>query len=157
MYQIKLKFKKNFLINKLDNLLNMCMSYEYTKANPRYTDILVVGAGCSGLTSVFKISKTEPSLSIRILESSDCLGGEMGFSNISEISNKYITTDHYHIYNLLLELKVPLRRRRVDVENLNRCWEIDRGIFSSLVNFELRRYISELHIRAQTFRPGNCK
>ncbi|XP_059218746.1 amine oxidase [flavin-containing] isoform X2 [Stomoxys calcitrans] len=120
-------------------------------------NILIIGAGLSGLTSALSLSEKETGLSVNIMEATQTIGGQMRSSSLGEIGAKWITEDQCHIYRLLRRLNVPISKRNSVAVRLKRCWEIDKGIFSSLVKYELERYIGELEVNIGKSKAGSKK
>lgn len=120
-------------------------------------DILIVGAGLSGLTSALKIIQKEPSLRIRILESTNRIGGQLKNSSLGEIGAKWITEDQCHIYRLLNTLEVPIHKRNIVSSQLKIYRQLDQDWFSSLAKYELKHYINELELKMDFFKPSNVK
>lgn len=119
-------------------------------------DVIIIGAGLSGLTSALQIFEKENTMQIKILEATNTIGGRINQTRLGEIGGRWIAEGHYHVYTLLQHLQVPLHHRRVMSPICSkRCWDIDMGIFSAFVKFELSRYIYELDIRVQFYRPGH--
>ncbi|XP_023308873.2 amine oxidase [flavin-containing] B [Lucilia cuprina] len=127
-----------------------------TKQNNKI-DVLIVGAGLSGLISAFKITQTEPSLQVRILETSNRVGGQLNQVSLGEIGAKWISEDQCHIYRLINSLKVPMYKRNSLSSHLKSYREMNEGIFSVLANYELKRYIHELELKMEFFKPGFVK
>ena len=125
-----------------------------TKRRLNKVDVLIIGGGISGLTSAFKIIQKEPTLQVRILEAQNGVGGQVGKTNIGEIGAKWITEDQCHIYRLINQLKVPLHKRTIMAPQLKEYREMDKGFLSSLAKYELARYINELDLRMEYFKPG---
>lgn len=120
-------------------------------------DVLIIGGGISGLTTALKLIQKEPTLQVRILEADHRVGGQIGRTSIGEIGAKWITEDQCHIYRLLNQLKIPLHKRTIISPQLKEYREIDKGILSSLAKYELVRYINELDLRMEYFKPGFIK
>ncbi|XP_032597492.1 probable flavin-containing monoamine oxidase A [Drosophila grimshawi] len=109
-------------------------------------DILIVGAGLAGLTSAIKILSKDSSLNMRIIDENRKPGGQLG-SNGSRIVNKEQT----ELIAFLSQLNVAVRQRNLNTDQLNRCWELDRGLTSTPASFELWRYIEMLDLRMKKF------
>ncbi|XP_055904925.1 probable flavin-containing monoamine oxidase A [Eupeodes corollae] len=118
-------------------------------------DVLIIGAGLSGLTSAYKILKKEPSLTIKILEANNTIGGQIATSKSNEeLGGRKLTADQTHIYNLLTEFEVHMKRHLPISKNLKRSWSLDIGNFAFIAKLELQRYMNHLDLRSQLFRPG---
>lgn len=117
-------------------------------------DVLIVGAGISGLTSALKILSADPTIYVRVLETSNSLGGDIKSHNLGELGAKWYTEDQYHMHRLYRSLNLVASRRVILAPHLPPCYEINRGMFASLAKFELNRYINELEMKTELFRPG---
>lgn len=126
---------------------------QYEQPSAKKVDVLIVGAGISGLTSAYKLIRTDPSIHIRVLESSNCLGGEIKTHNLGELGAKWYTEDQYHIHRLYKSLNLVANKRVILAPHLKPCFEIDRGMFGFLAKFELNRYINALEIKTELFKP----
>ncbi|XP_017105139.2 uncharacterized protein shps [Drosophila bipectinata] len=110
-------------------------------------DVLIVGAGLSGLTSAVKILAKESSLRLRIIESNETLGGQLGENGV-----RFIDSEQQDMLSFLNLVHLNPRKRRSDSGGLKRCWDLDRGITSLPAKFELNRYINMLELRMSKFR-----
>nr|XP_014096519.1 putative flavin-containing monoamine oxidase AofH [Bactrocera oleae] len=117
-------------------------------------DVIIVGAGISGLVTAYRLLEKEPSLQIRILEASDTIGGSLQQTPQGEIGAKWFEESQAHVYQLLQRMEIPLHQRSIVDTTLPRCWELDQTVSSNLAKYELQRYINELQIKAPFFRPG---
>ncbi|XP_055853392.1 probable flavin-containing monoamine oxidase A isoform X2 [Episyrphus balteatus] len=118
-------------------------------------DVIIIGAGLSGLTTAYKILQKEPSLRLKILEANDTIGGQIASSKLDgELGAKLLKADQAHIYNLFTDLGIHMLRRRPISRNLKRSWAIDSGPFAFIAKFELQRYMNDLDLQSQLFRPG---
>ena len=118
-------------------------------------DIVIVGAGMSGLTAGLKLKQKEKSLNILIIESSSRIGGQLSNSLIGEIGSKWLTEDQYHMYNILKNLKVNVQRKHCSTNsNFPRSWDIDIGYLSRIRKFEINRFINEVDSMCLNYRPG---
>ncbi|XP_017084001.1 uncharacterized protein LOC108116571 [Drosophila eugracilis] len=110
-------------------------------------DVLIVGAGLSGLASALKILSMESTLKVRIIESSGCLGGQLGQDSI-----RFVDAAQQDMLAFLTLIQMSPRRRRHDNSRLRRCWDLDRGFTALPAKFELGRYIEMLDLRMSKFR-----
>ncbi|KAH8367060.1 hypothetical protein KR200_005017 [Drosophila serrata] len=113
-------------------------------------DVLIVGAGLSGLASALKILTKESSLKLRIIEASDVLGGQLGENGI-----RFLDREQFDMVSILASVEMTPRRRSSDNEGLSRCWDLDQGVSALPANFELERYINMLELRMNKFRSKN--
>ncbi|XP_037958914.1 putative flavin-containing monoamine oxidase AofH [Teleopsis dalmanni] len=118
-------------------------------------DVLVVGGGIAGLTCAYKLITTDESLNIQILEANTVIGGQVGNTKLGDIGGKWFSDKQHHIRSLMKQLGVPVQKREIKRPDLQRCWDIDQGVLSYLVKFELNRYIDELELTIGYFRPGS--
>uniref|UniRef100_A0A1I8MBQ0 monoamine oxidase n=1 Tax=Musca domestica TaxID=7370 RepID=A0A1I8MBQ0_MUSDO len=120
-------------------------------------DILIIGGGLSGLTSALRIHQRDPSLHVALMEATYVIGGQLRSNHLGELGAKWITEDQYHIYTLLKDLNVSLRRRNIEQSPaLKRYWQLDGGIFPALAKYELKRYTEELELMLE-YRAGELK
>uniref|UniRef100_A0A6P4F261 monoamine oxidase n=2 Tax=Drosophila rhopaloa TaxID=1041015 RepID=A0A6P4F261_DRORH len=110
-------------------------------------DVLIVGAGLSGLASALKIQTKESTLKVRIIEASDRLGGQLGQNAI-----RFVDGEQKDMLDFLTLIQLSPRRRRSDNDRLRRCWDLDRGLTALPAKFELGRYIEMLDLRMPKFR-----
>lgn len=120
-------------------------------------DVIVVGAGLSGLVSAYRLLEKEPSLRIRVLEASNSVGGSLQQNTQGEIGAKWFEKSQTHIYQLLQHLGVPMQQRSLVGSTLRRCWELDQSVSSNLAKYELQRYINELELKTAFFKPGRFR
>uniref|UniRef100_A0A1B0FL80 Amine oxidase n=1 Tax=Glossina morsitans morsitans TaxID=37546 RepID=A0A1B0FL80_GLOMM len=118
-------------------------------------DVLIVGAGLSGLTAALRLQQRDPTLKMRVLEALNFIGGQVTTTQLGEVGAKWFTPDQKHMFELLRNLNIPMTRRVTMAAELATCSEIDEKRLSSLIHFELNRYITELDLRWQFFKPGN--
>ncbi|EDW16684.1 uncharacterized protein LOC6575207 [Drosophila mojavensis] len=111
-------------------------------------DVLIVGAGLSGLTSAVKILNKVDTLNVKIIEEGSMPGGQL-----SSEGNRFVQQDQSELIAFLTQLNVAVNERKESDRNesLNRCWELDRGLTSTLAKFELWRYIHMLDLRMNKF------
>ncbi|XP_039446394.1 amine oxidase [flavin-containing] A [Culex pipiens pallens] len=69
-------------------------------------DVLIVGAGLSGLCAAKRIRDKHPSVGIKVLDRCSAAGG-----NLSGFKSRWITENHFHAVELCRELGVALERR----------------------------------------------
>ncbi|KAH8382652.1 hypothetical protein KR009_004638 [Drosophila setifemur] len=110
-------------------------------------DILIVGAGLSGLASAVKILSKESSLKMRIIEANGKLGGQLG-----DNGTKLLDGNQHDMLAFLAIIQHTPRRRRSDNSRLKRCWDLDQGLTALPAKFELWRYINMLDLRMSKFR-----
>lgn len=130
------------------------MKVDYDDPNEKRVDVLIVGAGISGLTSAYHLLRRDPSIYVCVLESSNSLGGQISSSNLGEMGAKWYTEDQHHIHSLCKSFGLQGKRRMILAPHMKSCRDIDRGIFAFLAKFELKRYINELDLKSELFRPG---
>lgn len=109
-------------------------------------DVLIVGAGLSGLTSGVKLLEKEQSLNLKIIDE------ELPGGLIRGVEKRSVNFEQTEIIRFLNQLNVSLTRHDVPKNgSLLRCWDLDRGLLSSLINFELERYINMIELRMGKF------
>ncbi|KAM8706361.1 hypothetical protein ACLKA7_010610 [Drosophila subpalustris] len=110
-------------------------------------DVLIVGAGLAGLTSGVKILAKEDSLNLKIIDECGSPGGQLGTQGL-----RFVNKEQTEMIDLMNQLNVTLRvREEAEGVQLERCWDLDRGLMSAAVKFELRRYIKMLDLRMKKF------
>ncbi|EDW80824.1 uncharacterized protein Dwil_GK11738 [Drosophila willistoni] len=111
-------------------------------------DVLIVGAGLSGLASAVKILSKEQSLKMKIIDENPMPGGQLG-----ESGNRFVNSDQDQMITFLTYVQVLPHRYVPDFssDSLRRCWDLDRGLTSLPARFELWRYINMLEIRMKKF------
>lgn len=117
-------------------------------------DLLIIGAGLSGLTTAYQVLKKEPSLKVLVLDAAKETGGQIAASNLIEPDMQWITDDQRHIINLCSELNVKFETRDEVDPKLRRAWEIDRGSSAYLATIEFERFINYLEFISPLYRPG---
>ncbi|KAH8293804.1 hypothetical protein KR054_004771 [Drosophila jambulina] len=110
-------------------------------------DVLIVGAGLSGLASALKILTIESSMKLRIIEASDELGGQLGENGV-----RFVDREQLEMLSVLASVEMMPRRRSRNSGSLSRCWDLDQGLTSVPAKFELERYINMLELRMSKFR-----
>lgn len=149
--------------NRINGLWNTIRKYfhrefsfkmQLERSSGYSVDVVIVGAGISGLTSAYKLSQRDPSLRICVLESSYFLGGQVTSHGLGEIGAKWYTEDQQHMHILLKSLNLSGTKRVILAPKMKSCYAIDRGICAFLAKFELRRYINELEMKSEQFKPG---
>lgn len=110
-------------------------------------DVLIVGAGLAGLTAGVKILAKEHSLNMKIIDECGSPGGQLGTQGL-----RFVNKEQTEMIDLMNQLNVTLRvREETEGGQLERCWDLDRGLMSAAVKFELRRYINMLDLRMKKF------
>lgn len=108
-------------------------------------DVLVIGAGLSGLVAAYNILEKQSTLKVIILEETDRAGGQIDKIGDIELI-RFVSETNYHIVNLCKELGVKLKRKTLIDKKLKRCWQIDIGFLSKLAKFELNRFMNEIDL-----------
>ncbi|KAH8381365.1 hypothetical protein KR093_003476 [Drosophila rubida] len=110
-------------------------------------DVLIVGAGLSGLTSAVKILDKENSLNLKILDECEAPGGQLGTQGI-----RLVSEGQKELISFLNQLNVPLRQRTESEGIYLRPYrDLDRGFLAAPMKFELRRYVNMLDMRMKKF------
>ncbi|KAH8408566.1 hypothetical protein KR215_007709 [Drosophila sulfurigaster] len=110
-------------------------------------DVLIVGAGLSGLTSAVKILAKENSLNMKILDECSTPGGQLGTQGV-----RFVNAEQTDLLTFLNQMNVPLQERiENDRMQLKRCRDLDRGVLAMPIKFELSRYINMLDMRMKKF------
>lgn len=113
-------------------------------------DVLIIGAGISGLVTAYKCLKKDSSLKILIVEASDRIGGQICSQHNNEFGAKWINVDQKHVYKLCNELDIEIIR--IDRRNSKRLiWDIDKGIFGQCAMFEFNQFIRKINFLSKSF------
>ncbi|XP_034664559.1 putative flavin-containing monoamine oxidase AofH isoform X1 [Drosophila subobscura] len=112
-------------------------------------DVVIVGAGLSGLTSAVKLLAKETTLNIRILDENSHPGGQLGQTGSGF---RYVDEEQHDMLAFMNDMQVLPRNRRCANAELQRCWSLDRGPTAQPAKFELCRYIQMLNLRMGRFR-----
>lgn len=111
-------------------------------------DVLIVGAGLSGLTSGVKLLEKEQSLQLKIIDEN--LPGGL----IRGVDKRSVNLEQSEMISFMQQLNVSLIHRDIRKDgSLIRCWDLDRGLLSYLIKFELERYINMIELRMKKFSP----
>lgn len=111
-------------------------------------DVLIVGAGLSGLTSGVKLLEKEKSLKFKIIDEG-LPGGLIRGANFRSVGD-----EQTELISFMNQLNISLHKADVHKDaSLNRCWDLDRGPFSAPIKFELGRYINMIELRMDKYRP----
>lgn len=108
-------------------------------------DVLVIGAGLSGLVTAYNILEKQSTLKVIILEETNRFGGQIDTIGDMDII-RFISEENYHIVNLCNELQVKLKRKSSIDNTLKKCWDIDNGFLSKIAKFELNRFMNEIDL-----------
>lgn len=108
-------------------------------------DVLVIGAGLSGLVAAYNILEKQSTLKVIILEETNRFGGQIDTISDIEII-RFVLEDNYHIVNLCNELGVKIKRKPLIDSKLKKCWDIDSGFLSKIARFELNRFMNEIDL-----------
>ncbi|KAH8312751.1 hypothetical protein KR044_012636 [Drosophila immigrans] len=122
------------------------MDLQFGNELPDY-DVLIVGAGLSGLTSAVKILAKENSLHMKILDENSAPGGQLGTQGV-----RFVNAEQTELLSFLHQMNVTLRQRTESAGlQLRSCRELDRGLLAKPIKFELGRYIQMLDYRMKKF------
>ena len=126
------------------------MNLDYSRFIPE-SDVIIIGAGLSGLVAGYKILQHDPNLSIVILEATNRIGGHISSSDDGAVlGTKWVNTDQEHFMDLCKELNVTFQHRGESKPN-DKFWKIDFCFFSKLANFELKRFLNKFDLMAKMF------
>nr|XP_023017144.1 probable flavin-containing monoamine oxidase A isoform X1 [Leptinotarsa decemlineata] len=81
-------------------------------------DVIIVGAGLSGLTAAYHLLKKEPYLRVIIFESSEQIGGRIPCSPFTNSSGQWVCSEQTQLLELLEELHIPLIRTQTNPGNI---------------------------------------
>lgn len=107
-------------------------------------DVLIIGAGISGLVTAYKILKKDPSIKVLLIEASNRIGGHICLTHINEFDYKWINTHQMHVLKLCDELDVSTVR--ISRQNRRVIWDIDQGIFGLFASYELSWFIRKMNL-----------
>lgn len=118
------------------------------------SEVVIVGAGVSGLVTASKLIAKMPSMKITVVEESSAIGGQVyQTQSMGDLGAKYISKDHYHIIDLLEDFGMEIYPKE-NSENLKGKSSLDGGIFSPLINFEVNTLVREVDIKCRKYRFG---
>jgi monoamine oxidase len=72
-------------------------------------DVIVVGAGLTGLVAAQQILRKEQTLKVLVLEDEGRIGGQVYSTEFGELGAKWVQARHKHIVNLCRDLGFELR------------------------------------------------
>lgn len=128
-------------------------------------DVVIVGAGLSGLVAANELQRKCPSMTFRLIEALDRVGGQICSSACpmrGELGARWISADQKHIHGLCTELGIqlePVQHRAAtidDASQLRRDWDIDCGPFARLVRWELTRFVQYVDDLALDYHPDSA-
>lgn len=106
-------------------------------------DVLVIGAGLSGLVAAYNILEKQSTLKVIILEETNRIGGQINTIGDIEII-RFVLEDNYHILNLCNELGVKIKRKT----SIDQHWDknLNIGFLAKIAKFELNRFMNEIDL-----------
>lgn len=121
-------------------------------------DVVIVGCGLSGLVTAYKIKQKAPSLSIRIIEATNRLGGQVGLNRLGvDMGARWISSDQQHVLRMCNDLNIQVAERMENRKTERRQWEIDRSVFAGLARWELDRFLRYVDVKAEEYYPGRYR
>lgn len=114
-------------------------------------DVLVVGAGLTGLVTAYKILQKDPQLKVLVIEASDRIGGQILTGSEGELGPRWFDEHQRHVHILCEELGIGVCEVLQFDMDLCRDWEIDDGFWSYLARWELDRFMRYLDIVSKEF------
>lgn len=116
-------------------------------------DVLIIGAGISGLVTAYKCLKKDSTLKILIVEATDEIGGQIHSHHNNEFGCNWINIDQHHVYKLCNELDIEIVQ--VNRQNSKRLiWDIDKGIFGSCARFEFNQFVRIIDLLSKSYLIG---
>lgn len=104
-------------------------------------DIIVVGAGLSGLVAVYYVLKKTQTLKILIVEKETKCGGQIT-DRIASEDSRWFSLDQKQLIALCKELKVTYVHYPA-IQNCSRhIWEFEKARFALLAQWELQRFVN---------------
>lgn len=121
------------------------------------SEVVIVGAGVSGLVTARKLIMKMPYMKITLVEESNTIGGQVyQTQSMGDLGAKHISREHYHVITLLEEFDMEIYPKERS-ENLKKKSSLDDGIFSTLINHETNAIIREIDVKCPKYRFGIYK
>lgn len=111
-------------------------------------DIVVVGAGLSGLATVYYILKKTPSLKMLVVEKNQGYGGQIS-NGVACQGGRWFGFEQKQLITLCDELNVKYMQRPSSRKNLQHISEIEKSRFAALAQWELRRFVRHFDLMAK--------
>lgn len=110
------------------------------------TDILIVGAGLSGLVAAYRVLERNPGVSVRVLEARERVGGRIwtirdGFG-VFDVGPTWFWSHHRHVRALADELGVGVFEQ----------YDVGQGVFEGAQGQPLQRFRQDPALREVAFR-----
>lgn len=109
-------------------------------------DVVIIGAGVSGLVAAYSLLNKLPDLKLLIIEKEESSGGQIYSGAEGELGGRWFSEDHNELMDLCKELKVCVRKHQSVPKYLLDVYEIDKSCFSFLARFELKRFFKKIDL-----------
>lgn len=120
-------------------------------------DVVVVGAGLSGLVTVYTLLKRISTLEILVVEKEMICGGQITERGTNE-DNRWFSLDQKQLIGLCKELNVAYGQYPQMQKNFHSIWEFKKKPFACLIRWELQRFMDYFDLMttlARTDRSDN--
>lgn len=107
-------------------------------------DIVVVGAGLSGLVSVYFILKKKPNLKIIIVEKEMKCGGQI--TDRIGCEGRWFSREQKHLVSLCEDLNLAYVKYPIIPKCFRHVWEFEKTAFALLAKWELQRFMDNFDL-----------
>jgi NAD(P)-binding Rossmann-like domain len=113
-------------------------------------DVIIVGAGLTGLVAAQQILRKEKTLKVLVLESENRVGGQVYSTDFGELGAKWIQSSHKHIVNLCMALDFELRPLEKPKLHHEMTWSLQNVMQRDFwVLWELNMFIKKLDVLSE--------
>lgn len=114
-----------------------------------HADVIIIGAGFSGLVAAYNIRKNSPDLKVLLLEEKTRLDSEHFKFIVSSLEND----DQLHLLKLCKELGVPLKEHFVLGNTVIKKWHSHFKLTSILAKYEFRQFLKYVETITKSLKP----
>lgn len=111
-------------------------------------DVIIVGAGLSGLVTVYYILKKTPTLKLLIVEKEMECGGQITDRFACE-DNRWMSLDQKQLISLCKELNVAYVKYPCVRKSFRHILEFEKNRFALLAQWELQRFVNYFDLMAK--------
>lgn len=115
-------------------------------------DVLIVGAGLSGLVTAHQLLKKDSTLKVLIVERTSHIGGQIQSNFSHEMGAIWVNESQKHFINLCDELGVTLVKRHPD-SSVQNPFRFINGILAFAIRFEIQQFFRKLDLISKTYDP----